>query len=276
MLLELQDVHFHYAEPGANKTALNGIDLTVNEGDFTALIGPSGSGKSTLLLHLNGLLRPAAGHVLYTGCDIHAKGYDLRRVRRNVGLLFQFAEANFFGQTVCEDVSYAPWNHGLRGRALDQAVIQALEMVGLPPSVKARSPFSLSGGEKRKVALAGVLAMEPRVLLLDEPTAGLDPGTRENFLYLLKDLNRQGIAIVIVSHDLDEVAAVARQAVVLKAGRVLAKGTVREVLTSPDMENWDLEPPEAVWLGKLLGLKHNGMPVLSEAEAVSSILARGK
>ncbi len=276
MLLELRGVYFKYAELGANKAALNGIDLTVSEGDSIALVGPSGSGKSTVLLHLDGLLRPAAGRVLYMGGDIHAKGFDLSRLRRDVGLLFQFAETNFFGQTVYEDVAYAPLNHGLRGRALAQAVTRALEMVRLAPSVKDRSPFSLSGGEKRKVALAGVLAMQPRVLLLDEPTSGLDPGTRANLLSLLNDLNRQGTAMVMVSHDLDEVADIARQAVVLKDGRVADKGSVREVLTSPDLESWDLEPPEAVRLGKLLGLKSKGMPVLSEAEAVSAILARGK
>jgi len=273
LMLRLKDVCFSYDRPGSSKAVLKDIDLRVEAGEFLAVIGPTGSGKSTLLLHFNGLLKPNVGQVLYQGQDIHRKGFDLRGLRREVGLLFQFPEGNLFGQTVYEDVSYGPANYGISGKALDRVVEAALQLAGLEAGFLLRSPFTLSGGEKRKVALAGVLALEPKVLLLDEPTAGLDPAARENFLNLLKGLNSQGITVIAITHDLEEVSRVAGRVVILAEGQVLADGPVREVLTREDLEKWELETPEVIRLGKALNLNVEGLPVIFEEEAVKTILA---
>lgn len=273
MLLELREVSFAYNRPGSTKKVLSGINLAVEAGEFTAVIGPSGSGKSTLLLHFNGLLRPTSGRVSYLGRDIHGKGFDLKGLRREVGMLFQFPEGNLFGQTVFEDVAYGPANHGLAGKDLNTAVEKALETAGLDSGFKSRSPFSLSGGEKRKVALAGLLAMEPKVLLLDEPTAGLDPGTRGDFLAQLKSLNANGITVVMISHDLEEVTTLAERVIVLAdGGKIQADGSARDILASADLEKWDMETPDVIKLGRALKLRYNGLPVISEEEAVKAIL----
>ncbi|HWJ03516.1 MAG TPA: ATP-binding cassette domain-containing protein [Verrucomicrobiae bacterium] len=274
MLIQFVKVTHAYQQPTGQITALEGIDMGFHRGEFVAVLGPSGAGKSTLLLHFNGLLRPTSGQVLYKHRDIHAKGNNLKALRSDVGLLFQTPENNFFGQTVFEDISYGPVNHGLKGSAVENAVDRALEQVGLSLKFKARSPFSLSGGEKRKVALAGILATEPKVLVLDEPLAGLDAKGKASLMELLQDLNRQGITVIMVTHDLAETLPAVSRIVVLAQGKVQVDGSARDILADFDFEAWNLETPELIKLGRRLGLTFQGNLVATEEEAVQAILAR--
>ncbi|HEX3015253.1 MAG TPA: ATP-binding cassette domain-containing protein [Desulfobacteria bacterium] len=274
MQLELRDLSYQYEDLGNRVKVLRQVNLKINQGDFIAIIGQSGSGKSTLLLQLNGLLKPTSGAVLCDGQNINAKGFNIKRLRQKIGFVFQFPETNLFGQTVYEDVAYAPQNYGQQGRQLEETVDWALEQVGLESSLKDRLPFQLSGGEKRRVAVAGILALKPEVLLLDEPTVGLDPRARENFLSLLGKLNKQGMTVVVVSHELDEVARVAKRVAVIAAGKVAADGTVRKILAGTDLPKWGLETPEVVSIGKRLGLLTNGRPILTEDELIDALLAK--
>lgn len=173
------------------KLALNDVSLTVEDGEFIGLIGHTGSGKSTLVQHFNGLLKPTKGRIYLDGIDIHSKGITLRSVRQQVGMVFQYPEYQLFGETVFEDIAFGPKNMGVSDQELDERVDWALDLVGLDSSFKERSPFELSGGQKRKVAIAGVLAMRPRILILDEPTAGLDPKGRDEILSLVSRLHQQ-------------------------------------------------------------------------------------
>jgi energy-coupling factor transport system ATP-binding protein len=272
MLIDFKDVHYTYLQTGPAVKVLKDINLSIFPGDFLSLIGSSGAGKSTLLLHLNGLLKPTQGKILYKGTDIHTKGFKLKELRCKVGMLFQYPENNFFGQTVYEDISYAPRNLGKQGKDLERAVELALERVGVPKNYLSRSPFGLSGGEKRRVALAGVLAMDPELLVLDEPTAGLDPTHRHQFIKLMQELHKQGTTVVMVSHEMDQVSEIGGRTVVLAEGRIVAQGTTRQVMTKYDLCNWGLDLPEIVKLGRSLSLEHRGGPVLTEAEALEGIL----
>lgn len=274
MLIELRDLGFEYAQAGSQKEVLKQINLPIAEQELVALIGPSGSGKSTLLLQFNGLLKPTTGQVLYKGQDIQSKGFDIKGLRRDIGFLFQFPEANLFGQTVYEDIAYGPMNHGYSGEKLTNLVEQAMLRVGLDPEFKCRFPFNLSGGEKRRVALAGVLAMQPKMLILDEPTVGLDPQTRKKFLELVKELNQNGTTILIVSHDLSEISGLAKRVVVLLEGQIVSDGIARRVLTDPTLLEWGLELPEVIELSQKLRLTNKGEQVLTEQEAIEAILER--
>ena len=227
MRVELQDVRHVYA-PGTpfEVEALRGVSLAVEPDEVLGIIGGTGSGKSTLVQHLNLLLEPTGGRVLVDGVDARTlKGSELRR---RVGLVFQFPEAALFAPTVEEDVAFAPRRLGLDEDAVRQRVRETLELLGAG-HLEERSPFALSGGEKRRVAIAGVLAMAPEVLVLDEPTAGLDPATREDLLGVVRALRNGGTSVVLVSHDLDEVAEVADRVCVLEEGKVSAVGAPEEV-----------------------------------------------
>jgi energy-coupling factor transport system ATP-binding protein len=225
--VELQDVRHVYA-PGTpfEVEALRGVSLAVEPDEVLGIVGGTGSGKSTLVQHLNLLLEPTGGRVLVDGVDART----LRRsdLRRRVGLVFQFPEAALFAPTVGEDVAFAPRRLGMDEDEVRQRVRQTLELLGAG-HLEQRSPFALSGGEKRRVAIAGVLAMAPEVLVLDEPAAGLDPATREDLLGVVRALGDGGTSVVLVSHDLDEVAEVADRVCVLEEGRVRAVGTPEEV-----------------------------------------------
>jgi energy-coupling factor transport system ATP-binding protein len=225
--LELRDVRHVYAAgtPFAVE-ALRGVSLAVEPGEVLGIVGGTGSGKSTLVRHMNLLLVPSSGEVLVDGVD--ATTLKKSGLRRRVGLVFQFPEAALFAPTVEEDVGFAPRRLGLDEEEIRQRVRESLALLGVE-DLAARSPFALSGGEKRRVAIAGVLAMGPEILVLDEPTAGLDPATREELLALIRHLRDAGVCVVLVSHDLDEVAEVANRVCALHDGRVRAIGTPAEV-----------------------------------------------
>jgi energy-coupling factor transport system ATP-binding protein len=245
MKLELRNVSHVYA-PGTpfEVEALRGVSLVVEQGEVLGIVGGTGSGKSTLVQHMNLLLTPTSGDVLVDGVD--ARTLQKSELRRRVGLVFQFPEAALFAPTVEEDVAFAPRQLGLNEGEVRERVRESLRAVGAG-ELAARSPFALSGGEKRRAAIAGVLAMKPEVLVLDEPTAGLDPATREELLALILGLRQTGISVVLVSHDLDEVAEVADRVCALHGGRVSAIGTAAEVFYSdPD------QAPATVQVASLL------------------------
>jgi energy-coupling factor transport system ATP-binding protein len=233
--IELKDVRHVYA-PGTHfeVEALRGVSLAVEPGEVLGVVGGTGSGKSTLAQHLNLLLMPTSGQVLVDGVD--ARTLSRGELRRRVGLVFQFPEAALFAPTVAEDVAFAPRQLGLNEGEVRERVREALGLLGAGHLIE-RSPHALSGGEKRRVAIAGVLAMDPEVLVLDEPTAGLDPATREDLLGIVRSLREGGTSVVIVSHDLDEVAEVAERVCVLEGGQVRAVGPPKEVFYArPIME----------------------------------------
>ena len=227
MRLELRDVHHVYAAGTPFEVeALRGVSLAVEPGEVLGIVGGTGSGKSTLVQHMNMLLVPTSGEVLVDGVD--ARSLKNSELRRRVGLVFQFPEAALFAPTVEEDVAFAPRRLGLGEEEVRERVRGSLEALGAA-ELAARSPFALSGGEKRRVAIAGVVAMGPEILVLDEPTAGLDPATRGELLALIRGLREAGVSVVLVSHDLDEVAEVADRVCALHGGRVRAVGTPAEV-----------------------------------------------
>lgn len=210
--------------------ALKNVNLEIGDGQFIGLIGHTGSGKSTLIQHFNGLLKATSGELYYNGENIYTPGYDMKKLRSKVGLVFQYPEHQLFAATVREDVAFGPRNLGLSTEEVERRVRAALEDVHLDPEeVGGKSPFELSGGQQRRVAFAGVLAMEPRVLVLDEPVAGLDPVAREEFLSLIAELHGAGRAVVMVSHSMDDLARLADRVLVLNEGRLFFLGTPAEV-----------------------------------------------
>ncbi len=241
--------------------ALDGINLSVEKGEFIALIGHTGSGKSTLIQHLNGLLKPSSGKVYLDGRDIFADKAKLRSVRFRVGLLFQYPEYQLFGETVAEDVAFGPANMGLNQYEVSHRVEEALRMVGLPSDIGGKSPFELSGGQKRRVAIAGVLAMQPEVLVLDEPTAGLDPRSHDEILELIRRLHRKnGTTILLVTHSMEDAANMADRLCVMKEGRLLMTGTPEEIFRQADViQQSGLALPAVTQV--MLNLRRRGIPV---------------
>jgi len=256
--------------------ALRGIDLEIRTGELLAIIGPTGSGKSTLVQHFNGLLRPTSGTIRVDGEDLWAPETDRRRARQRVGLVFQLPEAQLFEETVRRDVAFGPRNLALPDDVVAARVEEALKQVGLDPArFGDRSPFGLSGGEMRRVAIAGVLAMRPDVLVLDEPTAGLDPQGREELLARFEGLHRQGLTIVLISHDMDVVTRLAGRIVVLHEGRILLQGSPREIFArEAELQGVGFSLPQAARLARLL--RERGLPlddVLTIGEARRAIHA---
>lgn len=268
----LEGTPFEYA-------ALRGVDLQVLPGEAVGIAGATGSGKSTLVQHLNGLLRPTGGRARVAGVEIPRRGGDLLAVRAAVGLLFQFPEHQLFEETVELDVGFGPRNLGLKLPEVEERVSEALDLVGLPrEKFGSRSPFALSGGEKRRAALAGVLAMRPGCLVLDEPTAGLDPRGAASLLELLARLRRdRGMTLLMISHRMEELARVVDRLVVLAAGRVVADAPAREVLPRADwMREQHLEsPPMSRVVARLAagGLVLDPPPLTAE-ETAAAILER--
>ncbi|GCE24560.1 energy-coupling factor transporter ATP-binding protein EcfA [Dictyobacter alpinus] len=237
--------HIYKAAPFPKK-ALNDISLEIVQGDCVAIIGFNGSGKSTLVQHLNGLLRPTQGSIWVDGIDIGVKNIDLRALRQRVGMLFQFPESQLFGRTVYTDVAFGPQRMKLGRHEIRTRVKGALNIVGLPHEEYGwRSPFELSGGQRRRVALAGILAMSPRILILDEPTVGLDGEGRSEFYSYLQHIQReQGVTIILVSHDMAEVAAMADWLYILHQGNLVQQGTPRTIFAeSGQLHAWDLAVP---------------------------------
>lgn len=238
MPIEVRHLTHTYSEGSAfQATAIRDVSLTIEDGEFVAVIGHTGSGKSTLVQHLNGLLKPTEGQILVDGEDMFAPGADKRLIRRKVGLVFQYPEYQLFEETVAKDIAFGPKNLGLSAEEIDRRVRQAMAHVHLDYDEYAqRSPFELSGGQMRRVAIAGVLAMEPRFLILDEPTAGLDPMGRDRILGMIQALHRQGdVTVVMVSHSMDDVARLATRLIVMSKGQLVATGTPREIFRQADM-----------------------------------------
>ncbi|MGB4431358.1 MAG: energy-coupling factor transporter ATPase [Limnochordia bacterium] len=237
MSIRLENVSYRYLEDTPMETtALAEVNLEIGEGEFVGIIGPTGSGKSTLIQHFNGLLLPTSGKVWVDGVDLTHKDTQLRIIRQKVGMVFQYPEHQLFGETVLEDVGFGPQNGGLPAEEVEQRVRRALAYVGLDfEELKDQSPFELSGGQKRRVAIAGVLAMEPSVLILDEPTAGLDPKGREEILDEICALHKErGITVILVSHSMEDVARLVDRLIVMDKGRVVLDGTPVEVFREAD------------------------------------------
>ena len=232
MGIALENVSFTYQEgtPLAS-TALSDVSLTIEDGSYTALIGHTGSGKSTILQLLNGLLVPSQGsvRVFDTLITSNSKNKDIRQIRKQVGLVFQFAENQIFEETVLKDVAFGPQNFGVSEEDAEQIAREKLALVGIDESLFNRSPFELSGGQMRRVAIAGILAMEPAILVLDEPTAGLDPLGRKELMNLFKKLHQSGMTIVLVTHLMDDVAEYANQVYVMEKGRLVKYGKPSDV-----------------------------------------------
>lgn len=230
-ILQVQHLtHTYSVGTPFQRSAVEDMSFDVYEGEFLGVIGHTGSGKSTLIQHLNGLLKPTEGQILLGGRDIWAEPKKIRQVRFRVGLVFQYPEYQLFEETVYKDIAFGPSNQGKTGDELDHCVREAARLVGIRDDQMDKSPFELSGGQKRRVALAGVLAMEPEVLILDEPTAGLDPAGRENLMANIRDYHRnKGSTVVLVSHSMDEIARNVDRILVLKNAHILMEGTPQQV-----------------------------------------------
>ena len=213
------------------KTALHDVNFEIADGDFVAIIGHTGSGKSTLIQHLNALVKPSGGKIEIDGVDITAQGANLKEIRKKVGLVFQYPEHQLFEETVYKDIAYGPTNMGLSDEEIDKRVKEAMDFVGLSHELMEKSPFELSGGQKRRVAIAGVLSMKPKVLILDEPTAGLDPKGRDEILSQLVKLHEmnKGLTILFVSHSMEDVAKIAKTVMVMNKGTLAMMGDVATV-----------------------------------------------
>ncbi len=243
------------------RNAVEDVSFDVMDGEFLGVIGHTGSGKSTLIQHLNGLLRPTSGQILLGGRDIWAEPKKIRDVRFQVGLVFQYPEYQLFEETVYKDIAFGPANMGKTGAELDRCVRESAKLVGIRDDQLEKSPFELSGGQKRRVALAGVIAMEPKVLVLDEPTAGLDPAGRENLMANIRDYHRnKHTTVVLVSHSMDEIARNVDRIVVLKSAHVLMSGTPREVFARGDeLLSAGLDVPEVTRVA--MALRRRGLPI---------------
>lgn len=252
-----------YSEGTAFRTvALDDVSFSIDKCEFVGIIGHTGSGKSSLVQHLNGLLKPSSGTIMIDGQDLNAEGTDRRSIRQKIGLVFQYPEYQLFDETVAKDISFGPKNQGLSEDEIDQRVRYAMSCVKLDYDKYAdRSPFELSGGQMRRVAIAGVIAMKPEVLILDEPTAGLDPRGRDNILTMLEELHeKEHVTIIMVSHSMDDMARLATRLLVLSKGRIIADGTPGEVFSRTDMmRDAGLDIPEAAVLAN--ALREKGYPV---------------
>ena len=253
--------HVYGAGTPFEHCALDRVDFRVERGEFLGVIGHTGSGKSTLIQHLNGLLKPTSGQVLVDGEDLFQSKEFLRKARFRIGLVFQYPEYQLFEETVYKDIAFGPANQGKTGDELDHAVREAARLVGIRDDQMEKSPFELSGGQKRRVALAGVLAMEPDVLVLDEPTAGLDPAGRENLMANIRDYHRnKGKTIILVSHSMDEIAQNVDRILVLKSAHVLMQGTpAEEFARGEELLSAGLDVPQITRIA--MELKRRGMEI---------------
>jgi len=247
----------HIYMPGSpfEKRALDEVSIDIQDGEFVALIGHTGSGKSTLIQHINGLLKPSSGKITIDDTDITSRNVKLSNIRKKVGLVFQYPEYQLFEETIEKDIAFGPKNLGLDEDEISKRVIKAMNMVGLDyESYKDKSPFDLSGGQKRRVAIAGVVAMEPKVLILDEPTAGLDPKGRDEILDKIKDLRKEyNMTIILVSHSMEDVAKVATRILVMHNGKSILDGTPKEVFKEIEiLEKVGLAVPQVTYLVRRL------------------------
>lgn len=274
----LDKINYSYSEGTAYQIqALKDINLQIEEGQFIGIIGHTGSGKSTLTQLLNGLLRATSGHIYVDGEDIYDEDYDMKKLRNKVGLVFQYPDHQLFETTNFEDVCFGPKNQGLDRKEVELRAFEALQNVGFPEDLYYQPPFDLSGGQKRRVAIAGVLAMKPEVLILDEPTAGLDPAGRDEILGLVSKMHKElGITIILVSHSMEDVAEYVERLIVMNQGEVMYDGVPKEVYAHyKELEAVGLAAPQVTYL--MNELAERGIPVDTGAttvkEAAQSILA---
>ena len=277
MQLELKNVSYTYGKGTVFEVnALSNIDLMIEEGQFIGIIGHTGSGKSTLIQHFNALMQPTEGKVLFEGEDIWGEKYDRRALRSKVGLVFQYPEHQLFEADVLSDTAFGPKNQGLSKEEAEARAREALAQVGFPEKFYGHSPFELSGGQKRRVAIAGVLAMNPKVLILDEPTAGLDPKGRDEILDQISYLHeKRGITIILVSHSMEDVARYADRLIVVNDGKIPYDGTPREVFTHyEELEKIGLAAPQITYIMHDLAAKGLAVDVHATTveEAKKSIL----
>lgn len=273
--------HIYSKGTAYEKRALHDVNIKIREGEFIGLIGHTGSGKSTLIQHFNGILKPSAGSIYFNGEDIFAKDFSLKKLRSKIGLVFQYPEHQLFESTVIEDVKFGPRNIGMDSLQTDLHAFEALKQVGIGEELLDVSPLELSGGQKRRVAIAGVLAMEPEVLILDEPTAGLDPQGRDEILDLVDRLHKQrGITVIIASHSMEDMAKYVDRLIVMNEGTVQYDGKAEEVFSHyRELEHIGLMAPQVTYVMEGLArqgisLPHNAITV---EQAVKSILsAAGK
>lgn len=277
--MEIRIEHLNYIYglgTSYEKKALDDISLTIRSGEFIGIIGHTGSGKSTLIQHLNGLNRASSGQIFVDGRNIYEDGYPMRQLRFRVGLVFQYPEYQIFETTVLKDICFGPKNQGFSAEEAEGRARAAMRMVGLDEHYEGKSPFELSGGQKRRVAIAGILAMNPEVLVLDEPTAGLDPKGRDDILGVLKQLHREsGITVVLVSHSMEDVADYASRIIVLDKGKVLYDDIPARVFSHvEELESIGLAAPQVTYVMRALRGKgwDVSQDVTTQAEAADEIL----
>lgn len=278
MSIILDHINYCYSADSAYKVqALKDVSLEINDGEFIGIIGHTGSGKSTLIQHMNGLLKATSGHIYYNGQDIYDNDYDLSKLRHKVGMVFQYPEHQLFEVNVLQDVCFGPKNQGLDRRDVELRAFEALRNVGFPEELFYQPPFDLSGGQKRRVAIAGVLAMKPDVLILDEPTAGLDPAGRDEILGLVSKMHRElGITILLVSHSMEDVAEYVDRIIVMNHGAVMFDALPKQVFAHyKELEAVGLAAPQVTYL--VHELAERGLPVDTQAttakEAAQTILS---
>lgn len=277
MSIILDKVNYVYSTGSAYEIqALKNINLKIEDGQFIGIIGHTGSGKSTLIQHMNGLMKATSGGIYFNGRDIYEADYDKKELRTKVGLVFQYPEHQLFETTIFDDVCFGPRNQGFSKDEAGLRAFEALKLVGMPESLYYQSPFELSGGQKRRVAIAGVLAMKPEVLILDEPTAGLDPKGRDEILDLIADMHRKRqITVILVSHSMEDVAKYVQRIIVMNSGEILYDGTPQEVFRHyRELETIGLAAPQVTYL--MHELKEMGLNTDTDAttveEAKQSIL----
>jgi len=268
MLLIADHISYIYS-PGTayEKKALDDVSLTINKGEFVGIIGHTGSGKSTLIQHFNGLEKATSGTIYFDGQDIYDKDFNMKSLRSRVGLVFQYPEHQLFETTVLEDVKFGPKNLGLGKVEVDLRAFEAIKQVGLSEKCYDDSPFELSGGQKRRVAIAGVLAMKPEILILDEPTAGLDPRGRDEILDQIAKLHKEGLTVILVSHSMEDVAKYADRIIAMNSGKVAFDGTPKEVFRHyKELERMGLSAPQITYV--MQAMKELGLNVDTDVSTV--------
>lgn len=269
MSIELKHINYIYSLGTAyEKQALKDINLDIPQGQFVGIIGHTGSGKSTLIQHLNGLIRATSGELDYNGENIYAEGYPMKQLRSQVGLVFQYPEHQLFEVDVFTDVCFGPKNQGLSQEECEERAREALQLVGFPEKYYKQSPFELSGGQKRRAAIAGVLAMRPQVLILDEPTAGLDPRGRDEILDQIAHLHEKtGMTVILVSHSMEDIAKYVDRIIVMNHGEKMLDGTPKEVFAHyKELEQVGLAAPQVTYI--MHDLKENGMFVQTDVTTI--------
>jgi len=277
MPIKVENLSFVYNEGTPYATvALNNVTFEIQDEEFVGIIGHTGSGKSTLIQHLNGLLKPTSGKIYINGVDITDKKVSLKDVRKEVGLVFQYPEYQLFEETIFKDIAFGPTNLGLSEEEIEKRVYEAMDIVGISRELADKSPFEVSGGQKRRIAIAGILAMKPKILILDEPTAGLDPKGKEEILNKIKEIHdKYNMITILVSHSMEDIARFADKIIVMNKGRIEVIGTPREVFREAEkLEKMGLGVPQITSLARELQKKGVAIPedILTIEEAKEYII----